>query len=90
MLVRFKHPNGQYSLNSACFPLALSVPYRGFETRSKRVDNPRGHHSNPATPNELRAKFELLVGGADPGSLYERLLSIREVDDVSVMFEGAA
>jgi 2-methylcitrate dehydratase PrpD len=58
--------------------------------RTARVDNPHGHHSNPATPNELRAKFELLVGGTDPGSLYERLLSIREVEDVSATFEGVA
>jgi 2-methylcitrate dehydratase PrpD len=56
--------------------------------RTARVDNPHGHHSNPATPNELRAKFELLVGGTDPGSLYERLLSIREVKDISATFEG--
>jgi 2-methylcitrate dehydratase PrpD len=57
---------------------------------TKRVDNPRGHHSNPATPNELRAKFEQLVGGADPGRLYGRLLDIREVEDVSAVFEGVA
>jgi 2-methylcitrate dehydratase PrpD len=54
----------------------------------KRVDNPRGHYANPATLNELRAKFELVVSGADPGHLYERLLGIREVEDVSAAFEG--
>ena len=57
---------------------------------TKRVDSPRGHHSNPATPNELQAKFELLVGGAEPGRLYERLLGIREVEDVSAVFKGVA
>jgi 2-methylcitrate dehydratase PrpD len=57
---------------------------------AKRVDNPRGHHSNPVTPGELRAKFELLVGGADPGRLYERLLGIREVEDVSVALQEVA
>jgi 2-methylcitrate dehydratase PrpD len=55
---------------------------------TERVDNPRGHHSNPASPAQLRSKFELLVGGAEPGRLYERLLGIRDVEDVASLFEG--
>jgi 2-methylcitrate dehydratase PrpD len=55
---------------------------------AERVDNPRGHHSNPASPAQLRSKFELLVGGAEPGRLYERLLGIRDVEDVASLFEG--
>jgi 2-methylcitrate dehydratase PrpD len=57
---------------------------------AERVDNPRGHHSNPASPAQLRSKFELLVGGAEPGRLYERLLGIRDVEDVASLFEGLA
>jgi 2-methylcitrate dehydratase PrpD len=68
-------------------PARVRIHTRDGE-RTARVDNPHGHHSNPVTPNELRAKFELLVGGTDPGSLYERLLGIREVEDVSATFEG--
>jgi 2-methylcitrate dehydratase PrpD len=55
---------------------------------AERVDNPRGHHSNPASPAQLRSKFELLVGGPEPGRLYERLLGIRDVEDVASLFEG--
>ena len=54
---------------------------------TERVDNLRGHHSNPASPAQLRSKFELLVGGAEPGRLYERLLGIRDVEDVASLFE---
>jgi 2-methylcitrate dehydratase PrpD len=57
---------------------------------TKRVDNPRGHHSNPASANQLQFKFELLVGGAEPGPLYERLLGIGDVEDVVSLFEGIA
>jgi 2-methylcitrate dehydratase PrpD len=55
---------------------------------AERVDNPRGHHSNPASPAQLQSKFELLVGGTEPGRLYERLLGIRDVEDVASLFEG--
>jgi 2-methylcitrate dehydratase PrpD len=57
---------------------------------AERVDNPRGHHSNPASADQLRSKFELLVGGAEPGRLYERLLGIGNVEDVALLFEGLA
>lgn len=56
---------------------------------TNRVDNPRGHHSDPASPEELRSKFELLAGAGRDG-LYDRLLRIDEVDDMSGVFEGIA
>lgn len=58
-------------------------------TRTHRVDNPRGHHSNPASPEELRAKFEFLVGGG-AGSLYDRLLGLEGVDDMAGIFGDVA
>lgn len=57
--------------------------------RAQRVDNPRGHYSNPASPEELRSKFELLAGGNAEG-LYERLLGLEDVDDMAGIFEGLA
>ncbi|QIN78498.1 hypothetical protein GBA65_08165 [Rubrobacter marinus] len=57
---------------------------------TERVENPHGHHSDPARPDELRAKFEALVGGEDPGVLHDRLLGVAEVGDVAELFEGAA
>lgn len=57
---------------------------------AKRVDNPRGHYSNPASAEQLRSKFELLVGGDDAGRLYERLIGIEGVEDVAALFEGFA
>lgn len=56
-------------------------------TLKKQVDNPRGHHSNPASPEELRSKFEALVGLAESARLYERLLGILEVEDLTTFFE---
>lgn len=70
-------------------PARVTVHTRGGD-RTNRVDNPRGHYSNPASPKELRGKFELLVGGGGAGRLYERLLGIREAEDVSTLFEGVA
>jgi 2-methylcitrate dehydratase PrpD len=56
---------------------------------SHRVDNPHGDHANPAAPGALHRKFEYLVGkGAS--ELYERLLGVEEVEDMTVIFEVAA
>ena len=53
------------------------------------MDNPHGHHANPAAPGELRRKFEYLMSkGAS--KLYERLLGVEEVEDMAVIFELAA
>ena len=57
-------------------------------TYAERVDNARGHHSNPASADQLRTKFELLVDGARPGRLYERLLGLGNVGDAASLFEG--
>jgi 2-methylcitrate dehydratase PrpD len=54
---------------------------------SERVDNPHGYHADPARPDELRTKFEMLNG--DAGHLYDRLLGVEKVDDVATLFEGA-
>jgi 2-methylcitrate dehydratase PrpD len=59
-------------------------------SRNMQVDDPHGHHSDPASPGELRAKFEMLAGREDVGPLYERLLSVREVEDMARIFEGAS
>jgi 2-methylcitrate dehydratase PrpD len=56
----------------------------------RRVENPHGHHSDPARPDELRAKFETLVGGKDPGVLYDRLLGMVGVGDVADLFRDGA
>lgn len=58
------------------------------EEKSSRVDNPRGHYSHPALPKELAAKFCSLAEVEDPAGLYERLLSIEGLDDMSLLFEG--
>ena len=55
-------------------------------SRELQVDNPHGHHSDPAHPNELRTKFEMLAGRENSDSLYERLLAIQEVQDMSDIF----
>ncbi len=49
--------------------------------RTAQVQNPRGHHLNPATPDELRRKFEMLCWTSDPAATYERLLALERVAD---------
>jgi len=73
----------------AAAPARVTLHLRNGD-QTNRVDNPRGHYSNPASPDELRAKFELLVGGSDAGGLYERLLGLESVDDIAGLFEGIA
>lgn len=68
-------------------PARVTISLSG-EEKSFRVDNPRGHHAYPASPGELAAKFRSLAGVEDPGRLYERLLSIESLDDMSLLFEG--
>jgi 2-methylcitrate dehydratase PrpD len=55
--------------------------------RCERVDNPRGHHANPASPADLRAKFLAITGLPDAERVYERLLGLDEVPDVATLFE---
>lgn len=66
-------------------PARVTVYLEG-ETRSARVDNPRGHHANPVTPADVRAKFEMLAGGTEAGALYDRLLAVMDVPDMAEVF----
>lgn len=68
---------------------ARVIVHTGTGILTERVENPHGHHSDPTRPDELRAKFEALVGGDDPGGLYDRLLGVVEVGDTARLFEGA-
>lgn len=67
---------------------AIVTVHTNDDTLSHRVDNPHGHHSDPAGPQELRAKFEGLAGNG-MATLYEGLLAIEEVEDVAGMFGGS-
>ena len=58
-------------------------------TFSRTVTNPRGHHSLPLTPSEIRAKFERLVGGPEASTWWQLLTSLREVDDCATLFTQA-
>lgn len=69
-------------------PARVTVHLEG-ETRTARVDNPRGHHANPVTPAEIRAKFELLAG-PEAGTLYDRLLAITDLPDMAELFAPSA
>jgi len=59
-------------------------------TRTRQVDNPRGHFSNPADANSLRMKFERLTWLKPPGPLYDRLLEIDSLADCAQLFDGLA
>lgn len=71
-------------------PSRVTVHTTDGGTLTKRVENPHGHHSDPARPDELRAKFEALVGDGAPDRLYERLLGVAEVVDMASIFESGA
>ena len=47
-------------------------------TVEHQVDNPHGHHADPATRDELRAKFERIAG---PGSAFDVIADLVAVDD---------
>jgi 2-methylcitrate dehydratase PrpD len=55
--------------------------------RTAEVQNPRGHHANPATPGELRRKFEMLCWTSDPAATYERLLGLERVADCAELYQ---
>lgn len=81
-------------------PALVRVSTRGDELTA-RVDNPRGHHANPASDADLRQKFLGLVCDVQDGAgrpakriseveaLYERLLGIADFEDVSRLFGKA-
>ncbi len=62
----------------------------GDTAYSACIDNPRGHHANPASPDELRAKFEFLTSGVGGEHLYAKLLGLQEMDDVYSLLETPA
>ncbi|HET9420951.1 MAG TPA: MmgE/PrpD family protein [Nocardioides sp.] len=51
-------------------------------TVEQQVDNPHGHHSDPATREELRAKFERIAG---PGSAFDALADLAGVTDCAAL-----
>lgn len=70
-------------------PARVTVHVGGGK-RTYQVDNPRGHHATPPTPDELRAKFEMLVDRRDAARLYERLLQLEQVEDMAAIFDCSA
>jgi 2-methylcitrate dehydratase PrpD len=73
----------------AAMPARVSIHYRQGR-RSARVDNPRGHHANPAPLHALQVKFESLVDRPDASQLYERLIHVDRVDDMSRLLADLA
>jgi 2-methylcitrate dehydratase PrpD len=69
-------------------PARVTVRLRDGSARAGSVDNPRGHHANPASPSELARKFERLCWARDPGALYERLLAVETEPDCAALFRG--
>lgn len=59
------------------------VVHTSAETLSAVVDDPRGHHHDPLSSEELRAKFLGLVGPSqvDETALWQRVLALPDVDD---------
>jgi 2-methylcitrate dehydratase PrpD len=55
--------------------------------RSATVTNHHGHHLNPPTPAELRAKFERLTAGTAAEGRYDALLQLNTVPDVAELFQ---
>lgn len=50
----------------------------GGETLTRQVDNPHGHHSQPLTAEELRAKFIALVDSPQATAWWHRLTHLSE------------
>ncbi|HEX4811436.1 MAG TPA: MmgE/PrpD family protein [Nonomuraea sp.] len=53
-------------------------------TAEATVDNPRGHHSCPATRDELRAKFAALTGER-PAGVFDALAGLARAGDCSAL-----
>ena len=51
-------------------------------TVEHQVDNPHGHHSDPATRDELRAKFERIAG---PGAVFDAISDLVVVADCAAL-----
>ncbi len=64
-----------------CWPAAAPARVRIVTTAATvehQVDNPHGHHTDPATRDELRAKFERIAG---PGSAFDVIADLTAVAD---------
>jgi 2-methylcitrate dehydratase PrpD len=60
------------------------------ETISAFVENPRGHWRNPASADELRAKFERLSWADGPSRLYDAILAVNVLDDVGLLLHDVS
>ena len=69
-------------------PARVTVRLRGGGSRCQRADNPRGHHANPASDEELRQKFATLSWARDPDALRSRLLAVEGELDCAAIFNG--
>jgi len=54
----------------------------------RTVDNPRGHHSRPLGADELRAKFDHLVGNEHAALWWPRLTTLHGVADCADVLTG--
>jgi len=54
----------------------------------RTVDNPRGHHSRPLGADELRAKFDHLVGNEHAALWWPRLTTLHGVVDCADVLTG--
>lgn len=69
-------------------PTRVTVWLTNGQHREARVDNPLGHHTNPASDAQLTDKFVALTGDAiahaiSPAALYDRLRAIADETDVA-------
>jgi 2-methylcitrate dehydratase PrpD len=70
-------------------PARVTICLSG-ETRSRLVENPRGHWRNPAGEDELRAKFARHAPVPDAGALYANLLEIDRLADLRSLIPATA
>lgn len=68
-------------------PARVTIYSDGGHESSARVDNPRGHHANPALPEELAEKFVALARVEKGRRLYDRLLSMETIGDVAELLD---
>ena len=68
----------------------LTLRLRGGEVREIRVDHPRGHHLNPASEEDLLAKFHVQTDGVVPQRrlrhLEQLLLALGALDELGPLF----
>ncbi len=87
--VRIRQAPDLEELWPAKAPARVTVRARSG-ARTVQVDNPRGHHANPATAEELREKFLMLSWAPDASALYRRLLDLESCSDCAALFTDPA